>query len=121
MKFIHQQGYTVRAGQDEAHQRWIVENDDALRAASPPGLRYIGTFGVIFSSEKTGGGYIRLVELESYAAMDTWAEAMKDPTSEWARLNIEREQFLDPDVGSPWSNGLWKNLVGAAVWDMPDS
>ena len=65
MRFIQEFGYTVKIGEEEAHQRWLEENDAALRAAMPKGTKYIGTFAVIFTSEKQAGGYKNLVELDS--------------------------------------------------------
>ena len=73
MRFIQEYGYTVKVGQDEAHQRWLIENDAALKAAAPKGNRYIGTFAVIVGSEKEAGGYRALFELDSYGAMDAAA------------------------------------------------
>ncbi len=119
MRFIQQLGYSVRPGHDEAHQKWITENDAPIRAAAPGGSRYIGTFTVVFSSEKQSGGYVTLMELDSYAALDTGAAAMKDGKSEWARLNMEWAKFIDIDLQAPWSNGLWKDVVDATIWDMP--
>ena len=46
--FVQEYGYTVKVGMDEAHQRWLAENDAALKAAMPEGMTYIGTFAVIF-------------------------------------------------------------------------
>jgi hypothetical protein len=28
MKFIQEFGYTVKVGQEEAHQEWLIENDE---------------------------------------------------------------------------------------------
>ena len=30
MRFIQEFGYRVKVGQEEAHQRWLLENDQAL-------------------------------------------------------------------------------------------
>ena len=117
MRFIQEFGYTVRVGQDEAHQRWLIENDAALRAAAPPGTRYIGTFTVVFSSEKEAGSYRVLMQLDSYGAMDTFAAEMKDPTSEWARLVIESSRFQDTELAAPWSNALLKDVIDASIWN----
>ena len=35
MRFIQEFGYTVKIGQEEAHQRWLIENDAALKASMP--------------------------------------------------------------------------------------
>lgn len=117
MRFIQEYGYTVPVGQEEAHQRWFIEHDAALRAAAPPGSRYLGSFAVVFSSEKQAGSYRLLVEIDSYGAMDASAAAMKDSASEWGRLLRDASQFIDMNVAAPWSNGLLKNVLDAAIWD----
>lgn len=119
MRFIQEFGYTVKAGQEEAHQQWLVDHDADIRAATPPGTTYIGTFVAVFSSEKASGGYRMLYELDSYAAMDTGAAANLDPEHPWGRLAREWSAFIDPDVRAPWSNGLLKNVVDATIWDPP--
>lgn len=117
MRLIQEFGYTVKVGQDEAHQKWVIKNDAALRAAAPTGSRYLGTFLVVFSSEKQAGFYKVLVELDSYAAMDAAAAAAKDPKHAWAKLLREGSQFTDLDLAAPWSNGLMKDVVDATIWD----
>jgi hypothetical protein len=118
MRFIQEFGYTVRVGKDEAHQRWLTENDARLKAGAPAGTRYVGTYAVVFSSEKQSGGYRMLLELDSYAALDAGATASKDPASEWGALVREWSQFLDTDLVAPWSNGLLRNVVDATIWDL---
>jgi hypothetical protein len=117
MRFIQEFGYTVKVGQDEAHQRWCIENDAALRAAAPTGARYIGTFAVVISSEKQAGSYKTLFELDSYATMDAMAAANKDPNNEFGRLLRESSQFLDLDLAAPWSNAILKDVIDATIWD----
>jgi hypothetical protein len=117
MRFIQEFGYSVKVGQDEAHQRWITENDAAIKASAPTGSVYVGAFAVVYGTEKQAGGYRLLTELDSYAALDASAAAAKDPDSEWGRLIREWSQFLDTDLAAPWSNGLLKNVLDATIWD----
>ena len=117
MRFIQEFGYSVKIGQDEAHQKWVIANDAALRAASPAGSKYLGTYAVVFSSEKQAGFYKVLMELDSYGAMDKAAAAAKDPKGAWAKLIRESSQFTDLDLSAPWSNTLLKNVIDATVWD----
>lgn len=117
MRFIQEYGYTVKVGEDEAHQKWVVENDQPLAKSMPEGTRYIGTFAVVFSSEKNAGSYRMLIELDSYGAMDRLAALGKDPTSEYGRLLRESTKFGDYDLAAPWSNTLMKDVVDATVWD----
>lgn len=117
MRFIQEFGYTVKVGQDEAHQRWLIDNDAALKAAMPPGSTYIGTFAVVLSSEKAAGSYKALFGLDSYGAMDTQAAANKDPKNAYGRLVRDISQFMDLDHAAGWSNVLMKDVLDATVWD----
>jgi len=117
MRFIQEFGYSVKVGQDEAHQRWLTENDAALKAASPKGTTYMGTFAVVVSSEKQAGFYKQLIVLDSYGAMDANAAAGKDPNSDFGRLIRDWSQFLDTDLAAPWSNTLLKDVLDATIWD----
>jgi hypothetical protein len=117
VKFIQEFGYTVKIGQEEAHQKWVIENDERLRKAAPPGTKYIGTFVAVFSTDKQAGGYRYLVELDSYGALDAGAATAKDPNSDWFRLGLEVSAFIDTDWNMPWSNELLKNVVDATIWD----
>jgi hypothetical protein len=119
MRFIQEWGYTVKIGEEGAHQQWLTEHDAEIRAATPAGMTYIGTFAVIFSSEKQAGGYRMLYELDSYGAMDTGAAANKDPGSPWGRLVRDWGRFVETDLAAPWSNGLLKNVIDATIWDPP--
>jgi hypothetical protein len=117
MKFIQEFGYTVKDGQEEAHQKWVIDNDERLRKAAPTGSKYIGTFIAVFSSEKRAGQYRVLLELDSYGAMDAGAATMKDAKSDWNKLVSEQSRFADTDWNLPWSNELLKNVVDATIWD----
>lgn len=117
MRFIQEFGYTVKVGQDEAHQKWLIANDERLKAAAPTGSKYLGTFAVVIGTEKQAGSYRFLMELDSYAALDTGAAVSKDPKSEWAKLQIEWSKFYDVDLNAPWSNVLMKDVVDATIWD----
>jgi hypothetical protein len=117
MKFIRINGYTVKIGREEAHQKWLIENEERIRKASPPGVRYIGTFGAVLSSEKSAGGYRAMWELDSYGAMDVIAATAKDPDSDWLKLGLELSMFIETDWNLPYSNELLKNVVDATIWD----
>jgi hypothetical protein len=119
MRFIHESGFTVKIGQDEAHQRWLLENEEKLAKSYPEGTRYLGTFSTVFSTDKQAGAYRTFVELDSYGAMDRMAAAAKDASSEFGRLNREWSAFGDYDLNAPWSLALHKAVVDATVWDPP--
>lgn len=117
MRLIQEIGYSVKLGAEEAHQRWLTDNDAALRAASPAGTNYIGTFAVIVSTEKHAGFYKQLIGLDNYAALDAIAEAAKDGDTDLGRLLRDWSQFWDTDPSAPWSNGLLKDVIDATIWD----
>ena len=119
MRFIQEFGFTVEIGKEEAHQQWMVANEEKFAQAHPEGTRYLGTFTTIFSTDKQSGGYRSFVELDSYGAMDRLAAAAKDSSSEFGRLNREWSAFGDWDVHAPWSQGLFKSIVDATLWDKP--
>ena len=83
MRFISESGYSIKVGQEEAHQRWLEANEEALAASMPEGVRYLGTFVTVFTSEKQSGFYKTYLELDSYGAQDRLAAATKDPNSEF--------------------------------------
>lgn len=117
MRFIQEFGYSIKVGQEEAHQKWLAENEAKMAAAAPSGVKYLGTFVMVYSSEKTAGFYKTYMELDSYAAMDTAAAATKDESSEWGRLLRESSKFGDYEWSAPWSNGLYKQVVDATIFD----
>ncbi len=119
MRFIQEFGFTVKLGQDEAHQQWLLENEQKLALAYPEGTRYLGTFATVFTTDKQSGSYRTFVELDSYAALDRLAAAAKDASSEFGKLNREWSGFGDYDLNAPWSQGLHKAVVDATVWDPP--
>ena len=117
MHLVQEWGYTVKVGLEAEHQQWLIDNDDAIRAATPEGMTYLGTFAVVFSSEKNAGAYRMMYELDSYGAMDRGAAANKDPEHPWGKIAREWSRFLDVDLAAPWSNGLLRNVVEATIWD----
>jgi hypothetical protein len=117
MRFIQEFGYSVKVGQDEAHQKWLIENEQAFAAAHPPGTKYIGTFATVMTSEKRSGFYKTYVELDSYGALDRLSAALKDESSEFGRLVRESSVFTDYAWDAPWSNGLYKAVVDSTIFD----
>ena len=117
MRFIEEFGFTVKVGEEEAHQQWFVENEEAFARAHPAGTRYIGTFAVVFTTDKQSGNYRTFIELDSYAAMDTLAAAGKDSDSDFGKMLRDLSRFGDYDLNAPWSQGLYKSVVDATLWD----
>lgn len=117
MRIIHEIGYNVKIGKEEAYQKWLVENEAKIAAAHPPGTTYLGTFAVIFTSEKQAGFYRSIHEHDDFAAIDTHEALMKDEQSELGRLAREESEFIDYDPSAAWSNGLYKSVVDTAIFD----
>jgi hypothetical protein len=70
-----------------------------------------------YTSEKRAGFYKTYIELDSYGALDTLAAAVKDDSSNLGRLVREASAFSDYAWDAPWSNGLYKAVVDATVFD----
>jgi hypothetical protein len=119
MRFIQEFGFTVKLGQEEAFQKWMAQNEEALRKAHPEGIEYLGTYAVVFSTDKQGGGYRIVVAFENYADMDRMAAGMKDAKSDFGRLVRESSRFGNFDHDAPWSQALLKRVVDATIWDAP--
>ena len=90
MNFMAEFGFDVKQGKANDFQKWLSENESKLAAACPPGVEYVGTYGVIYSSEKHAGGFRQFFRLESYGAQDAMAAAMKEG-GDFATL-IERDE-----------------------------
>ena len=119
MRFIQEQGFTIKLGPEEAFPGWLVANEAALAAAAPSGTKYLGTFTAVFSSEKRSGLYKMYMEHDSYGALDALAASMKDEASDFSRLMRESFRFGDYDLAAPWSSGLYKAVVDASIFN-PD-
>lgn len=119
MRLIDEYGFCVTVGMEEEHQRWLEANEQAFADACPDGVRYIGTFVTVYSTEKHAGQYRQYFELDSYGAKDRMAAASRDGSSEFGRLLREATRFWDTDWNAPWSNGLFKSAVDASIFDPP--
>jgi len=117
VRFIHEIGFNVKIGEEEAYQTWLAENEAKFAAAHPPGTKYLGTFAVIFSSEKKAGFYRSIHEHDSHAAIDMHEALVKDEKSELGRLVREESRFIDYDRNADWSNGLYESVVDAPIFD----
>lgn len=118
MRFIQETGFSVRAGHEEACQKWLAANEERIARSYPEGMEYLGTYVTVFTSEKTAGGYRVLERLSSYADLDKMAALQKDGTTEYAKAWREFLQFVDPDPRADWSLVLLKGAAEAAIWDV---
>jgi hypothetical protein len=115
---ISEQGFNIKRGKEEAFQKWITDNDAALKKSCPPGIEYLGTYVVTMTSEKHAGEYRVLLRLDSFATFDTSHEAARDEKSEWGRLNRELTKYMDIPIGGEFSFSVYRPLIGAAMWDV---
>ena len=115
MNFIAEFGFDVKKGQAQDFQRWLSENESKIPAACPAGIEYIGTYAVIYSSEKHAGGYRQLLRMENYGSQDALAAAMKEGGA-FANLLEAMTEFIDQDREADWSNGLYKAVTDTSIW-----
>jgi hypothetical protein len=52
MEFLQVYGFEVVLGKSVEFQRWVDANEEALKAAVPDGVAYVGTYAAIYSTEK---------------------------------------------------------------------
>jgi hypothetical protein len=115
MEFIADFGFDVKKGRAQDFQRWLSENESKLAAACPSGVEYVGTYAVMYSSEKHAGSYRQFFRMESYGSQDTMAAAMKEGGA-FAKLIEETSEFVDQDREADWSNGLYKSVTDISLW-----
>jgi hypothetical protein len=116
MQFIEEIGGSIKPGQEMALQQWLVENEAAMAKAYPEGSEYLGTYVVIYTSEKNSGQWRTVARRDSYAALDRAAAVAKDPNSDLNRLTREFIKFFDSSPTAPWSRSLYKAVVDATVY-----
>ncbi len=118
MRFIQQQGFSVKAGKVGAFQTWVTANEKRLRDAYPDGASLLGIYAAVFTSEKNAGNFYSLEQVDSYGALDTLAALAKDPASELAKVQAEFIPFLDlANYDAPGSKMLLKAVADATVFD----
>ena len=76
----------------------MSENESKLAAACPAGTEYVGTYAVMYSSEKHAGALRQFFRMGSYGSQDTFAAAMKEG-GEFASLLQGMSEFVDQEKG----------------------
>lgn len=114
MALIQEYGFTVEPSKEEGFQGWLRANETPLRDACPEGIRYVGSFGVAFSSEKNAGSHRLLLEFDKYASIDTFSDALRQADSNFARLMREYFGFVD-DTSAASSLSLYRAFVDMFV------
>ena len=114
MEFIIEDGYEVKPGMEEEFQRYLAGTVHRFRAALPEGVEYIGDFVVTWGNDLEAGGWRTLLRLDSYAALDRFAEAAKG--GEFGALIRETSRFIDVSRGQrQWRHTLLKSVADATV------
>jgi hypothetical protein len=116
MRFIQETGFSTKTNMTPSLQQWVAANFDRFAASYPAGIKLIGIFVTVFTSEKTAGEVRVLEQLDSYAALDRMAAAGKDLDGEFGRLFHEFLSFMDPTSTAAWSATLLKDMVDATVF-----
>ncbi|MDX1621831.1 MAG: hypothetical protein R3320_12615 [Nitriliruptorales bacterium] len=115
MQFIMEQGFDLEEGQTREFQSWLESNEAELAKSCPTGVEYLGTFTAIYTSEKQAGTMRTYWRMDSYAAQDRFAAAMKEEGNRFGELLNEAVSFSDQRNDANWSNGLFKALVDASI------
>lgn len=114
MDFLQVLGFNIKEGRFAEYQEWIQQNEKELAQSLPEGVEYVGTYATIYSSHPQTGTVWLLTRMDSYAAQDRLAEAMK--TNEvLARLQAEGMAFSDNRNDADWSNFLLKSMSDVSI------
>lgn len=116
MKFIVENGFDISKGQAAEFQKWLADNEEKLAGSAPDGFEYLGTFANIFSSNPETGSFRTLWALDSYGAMDNFANHMKAGGSFAELMDTMAGFILDPQDGGHTSNALSRNVTDTAIW-----
>jgi hypothetical protein len=114
MDFISEWGFDIKRGQTSAFQAWIRENEGTFAKEAPDGWEYLGTYGVVMTSEKEAGGIRQVWRHRSYADMDTFAEALRQPGTLGELMDEMTTRFVDDDRGANWSASIYKAVADAS-------
>lgn len=109
MSLIMEYGFDIKVGELSDFQAWLSENESKLADSCPAGVEYVGTYGVIYSSEKHAGGCRQYFRLASYGAQDALSAAVKE-SGAFATLLNDMNRFVDREKGADWSNGLYRSM-----------
>ncbi len=113
MPILHETTYDLETGKFEAFQEWLLENEDALAAAYPEGIEYVGTYANVFG-DQSNGEYRTLLSLDDYAAIDRLSEVVAQE-GELSRLLWELSAFTTGGASSRGQQLLWKKVSHAVA------
>ncbi len=114
MRFIAHLGGDLQEGKYREFQDWLIANEKEYADSMPEGVKYLGTFFAVYTTDKSGGFVHMFTELDSYGAQDELA-ALGRSDSTYGRLTNELMAFFDQQSGS-WTNALYKQAVDATLY-----
>lgn len=102
-------GYDVDPDLSAAFHRWLEDNEDELRGATPQGAHYWGTYAVFAESQQSLGLYRTVWAYENFAALSKINEQQTaDPSSRFAVLMGELTAFRDRRIGAGRSQQIYQ-------------
>jgi hypothetical protein len=108
MPILHETTYDVTAGQFDKFQKWLLGHEDALAAAYPEGVEYLGTYANVYGIQAKGE-FKTVLRLDDYAALDTLAATMAQEGT-LSRLLWEVSAFTTGGASSRGHQELWKRV-----------
>lgn len=116
MRFIQENGYDVEQGRAGEYKAWLEENEAELAKSCPAGVEYLGTFAVVYSDHREGGGFRTLFQLDSYGAQDAMAAALGEP-GRFRDLMMQAMSFGDWRNEARGTTTLMKAATAATIID----
>lgn len=113
MPILHETSYDIDTGKFDAFQEWLLDNEDALAAAYPDGIDYVGTYAIVVGRPH-GGAFKTILRLDSYAALDRLGETVSEE-GELSRLLWEMSAFTKDGASSNGDQSLWKKVSHAVA------
>lgn len=113
MPILHETSYDLEPGKFDAFQEWLRDNEDALAAAYPDGIEYVGAYANVFG-DQSNGGYRTLLRLDDYGAIDRLSETVAEE-GELSRLLWEMSAFTKDGADSRGHQSLWKRVSQAVA------
>jgi hypothetical protein len=115
MDFLGISGFDVQPGKSRELQEWVRTNSTAISENLPEGIKLVGVYATMFSSEKHSGHYRIVWRFGSYGDMDRFAAAIGE-NPELGRLLDELGSFEDVRIGADFSNELLKSVADITIW-----
>jgi len=114
MNFILHYGGDLKQGKARELQAWLDANEKEYANSMPEGIKYLGTYFSMYTSDKTGGGVHQLVQIDSYGAQDRLAAAGREDGL-FGKLQNELFSMFD-DQSQNWTSALYKSVTDATIF-----